>query len=50
VLCPASEEAGKKLTCQECLACGGGNRQGSIYIPAHGSSAVMKYVTQRIAA
>jgi hypothetical protein len=42
VLCPASAEAGKKLTCEKCLACGGADgRRSSIYIPAHGGFAVM---------
>lgn len=38
LLCPASEQAGRKLTCSECLACGGtGSRhQASVYIPVHG--------------
>jgi len=41
VLCPASKEAGRKLTCEQCLACcGADGRKGSIYIPAHGSGAV----------
>jgi len=45
VLCPASEQAGKKLTCSQCLACGGADgRKGSIYIPAHGGFAVMSNV------
>jgi len=37
-LCPASEEAGKKLTCSQCLACDGTSRarHASIYIPVHG--------------
>ncbi len=40
-LCPASKEAGKLLTCAQCLACGGADgRKGSIYIPAHGGFAV----------
>ncbi len=44
-LCPASAEAGKKLTCAQCLACNGANgRRGSIYIPAHGPSSVMANV------
>ena len=44
-LCPASAEAGKKLTCAQCLACGGADgRKGSIYIPAHGGFAVMANV------
>lgn len=38
-VCPASEEAGKKLTCNECMACGGANgRRGDIAIIAHGST------------
>jgi len=39
-LCPASEEAGKKLTCEECLACGGlsSPNKASVYIPVHGAS------------
>lgn len=41
VLCPASKEAGKLLTCAQCLACGGADgRKGSIWIPAHGGFAV----------
>jgi hypothetical protein len=42
ILCPASEEAGKKLTCETCGACNGTatGRKSSIYIPLHGSSAV----------
>ncbi len=44
-LCPASAEAGKKLPCEQCLACNGANgRRGSIYIPAHGGFAVMANV------
>ena len=54
VVCPASAEAGKKLTCAECLACCGNatKRRGSIVIQAHGSSAVMsnfKKLTARAA-
>ena len=46
-LCPASKEAGKKLTCAQCLACGGADgRKGSIYIPAHGGFAVMANVSK----
>jgi hypothetical protein len=47
VLCPASELAGKKLTCSQCLACGGGDRRSNIYIPAHGPAPVMKYMRER---
>jgi hypothetical protein len=37
-LCPASEEGGRKLTCNECLACDGTGsaRKASVYIPVHG--------------
>lgn len=49
-LCPASAEAGRKLTCAECLACGGADgRRGSIYIPAHGGFAVMANVRRKAA-
>ena len=39
VICPASEEAGKKLQCETCGACNGTatGRKGSITIKAHGS-------------
>lgn len=49
-VCPASAEAGKKLTCSACLACGGGSRRGSIVIQAHGGFAVMANVRKRAAA
>jgi len=43
VLCPASEEAGRKLTCAQCKACAGANgRKGSIYIPIHGPNSAAK--------
>ena len=50
-VCPASAEAGKKLTCAECLACHGAAsmRRGSIVIQAHGGFAVMANV-RRVAA
>ncbi len=37
-LCPASAEAGKRLTCSECMACGGlsSPNRASVYIPVHG--------------
>jgi hypothetical protein len=39
-ICPASVEAGKKLTCADCLSCGGQTgRKASIVINAHGSRA-----------
>ena len=53
-LCPASAEAGKKLTCEECLACDGAGvgergtrKRGSIFIPAHGGTAVMANIRKR---
>lgn len=38
-LCPASEEAGKKLQCHQCRACNGTttNRRSHIAIPVHGA-------------
>ena len=37
-VCPASEEAGKRLTCQQCLACDGGRPpKASVVIDAHGA-------------
>ena len=39
-ICPASEEAGKKLSCADCLSCSGQTgRKSSIVINAHGSRA-----------
>lgn len=51
VRCPASAEAGKLLTCSQCLACGGtaGGRRGSVVIQAHGGFAVMANVERRAA-
>ena len=38
ILCPASEEAGKRTTCNECKLCSGnGIKAKSIFIPVHGS-------------
>jgi hypothetical protein len=46
-ICPASAEAGRKLTCEACLACSGANgRRGSIVIQAHGGTAVMSAVNK----
>lgn len=37
IMCPASEEAGKRKTCEECGACSGGNvKKASVAIIAHG--------------
>jgi len=50
VLCPASKEAGKKLQCIDCGACGGADgRKASIYIPLHGGTAVMSNKPRLIA-
>ena len=51
-ICPASAEAGKKLTCIECKACNGTatNRKASIVIQAHGGTAVMANVRRLVAA
>jgi hypothetical protein len=47
-ICPASAEAGKKLTCAQCLACSGATgRRGSIVIAAHGGFAVMANIIKR---
>jgi hypothetical protein len=38
--CPASEEQGKKLQCDDCMACDGGiSKKGSPVIVVHGSLA-----------
>ena len=38
VLCPASDEAGKRTTCDKCKLCSGNEIQAkSIFIPVHGS-------------
>jgi hypothetical protein len=39
-VCPASHEAGQKVTCKQCKACGGADgRKGSPVIIAHGALA-----------
>ena len=39
ILCPASEEAGKRVQCSACKLCGGASIKGkSVAIPAHGTS------------
>jgi hypothetical protein len=52
VMCPASDEAGHKLTCEECTACCGtrGRRKGHITIIVHGAkSKVNAFKGYRIA-
>jgi len=40
ILCPASKEAGQRVTCSSCLLCSGQHTKAkSICIPAHGSGA-----------
>lgn len=52
ILCPASAEAGKRLTCEQCGLCDGAGRRAkgldlvSIYIPVHGGKAVMTAAKQ----
>lgn len=50
-LCPASAEAGKKVSCAECLACGGTRspNRASVFIPAHGPKAKVKAFESRVA-
>jgi hypothetical protein len=50
ILCPASKEAGKRLTCEQCRLCdGAGTRKAGlqmvdVYIPGHGGKAIMSAV------
>jgi hypothetical protein len=50
ILCPASKEAGKRLTCEQCRLCdGAGTRKAGlamvdVYIPGHGGKAIMTAV------
>lgn len=48
-LCPASKEAGQKLNCAACLACGGTDspNKASVYIPAHGAIGKVKHFEAR---
>jgi hypothetical protein len=50
IVCPAAEEAGKRITCERCGACNGGrSEKRSVVIIGHGGKAVMpslgRYVT-----
>lgn len=48
ILCPASEQAGKRTTCAACLLCGGNSvRAKSVFIPVHGSKAVQNNARKR---
>jgi hypothetical protein len=50
VLCPASAEAGKRLTCERCNLCDGAGRRRAglqlvdVYIPGHGGKAIMSAI------
>lgn len=52
ILCPASEQAGKRLSCNSCNLCdGAGTRKAGldlvdVYIPAHGGRAIMGAVNR----
>ena len=50
-LCPASKEAGQKVNCAQCLACGGNSspNKASVFIPAHGMGAKVAAFERRIA-
>lgn len=50
-LCPASEEAGKKVNCAQCLACGGTSspNKASVFIPAHGAQNKVNAFVARVA-
>lgn len=51
ILCPASEEAGKRTTCNDCKLCGGASvRAKSIAIPAHGTAYIAKNARIALAA
>ena len=47
ILCPASEEAGRKVTCADCGLCKGAGKAKDIMIPAHGPGA--KVAAQKVA-
>jgi hypothetical protein len=50
ILCPASAEAGKRLTCERCNLCDGAGRRAAglqlvdVYIPGHGGKAIMSAI------
>lgn len=52
VLCPASEEADHKVVCADCLYCNGAHKgyRGDVMIPVHGSPAVVKAFSGKVAA
>ena len=55
IVCPASEEQGKRLTCEQCGACNGGGwrqiidlRKMSIVIDAHGGPSTMRVLAKML--
>ena len=53
IVCPASAEAGKKTTCDQCRVCGGNNARGSrtdVVITMHGVGAKRFRTQHRVAA
>lgn len=51
-LCPASHEAGRKVDCAACLACGGTNapNKSHVFIPAHGAPSKVNAFVDRVSA
>jgi len=51
VLCPASEEAGKRTTCDKCGLCAGIDTRSprSVAIPAHGGGGAKKHAARSVA-
>lgn len=47
-LCPASKEAGAKVNCAQCLACGGNSspNKSSVFIPVHGAASKINAFTR----
>lgn len=51
ITCPASEEAGKRLTCERCSACDGGRAgKRSVVIIGHGGKATMSSLGRYVSA
>ena len=50
ILCPASEEAGKRTTCERCGLCeGAGKSAKSVFIPGHGPAGIRNRIRANIA-
>lgn len=49
IVCPASKEAGHKVTCSQCMACSGTGRKGpNVVIQAHGSKHKVQAVSRLV--